>query len=241
VLYYDYLLTLESEIRIVWYSPRSLGKAFFLAIRYGFLLDVSLVLIYTLRVTPGSGPAMTSKSCQVLYDIAVIVQVVNFAAVSAFAALRISALWSRSWAICIILFLFGLFNPSTTIPTLSYGFEMAPAPWPLFACVQFISFRNISIIPLATQDFPIASSAVSIVYEFLCLTLTVIKTVSAYREQRKAGMHTTLTGLLVRDGELSAMVLTALGIFNVVAASVRAAFSVHYPQLTVCYSFLKAL
>ncbi|KAI0351731.1 hypothetical protein OH77DRAFT_1523855 [Trametes cingulata] len=219
VLFYDFLLTLESEVRIVWYSPRTLGKVFFLAIRYGFLLDISLVLFYTLRITPNSGPSMTSRSCQVIYNTATIIQIVNFAAVSAFVALRISALWSRSWAMCIVLFLLGLFNPSTTIPALSYGFDMIPAPWPMFACVQVISIQDLSLIPLVTEYFPLASSAVSIAYEFLCLTLTVIKTISAYREQRRAGMHTTLSGLLIRDGSLYFAVLTALGVFNVVAAS----------------------
>ncbi len=60
-MYYDYFLTLKSEIALVWYSPRSLAKVFFLVIRYGFLLDTSLVLFYTLRITSDSGPTLTAN------------------------------------------------------------------------------------------------------------------------------------------------------------------------------------
>lgn len=48
---------------------------------------------------------------------------------------------------------------------------------------------------------PIVSSAVSIVYELLCLLLTIAKTFSLYREQQKVGMSTRLTALLLHDGE----------------------------------------
>ncbi|EIW57218.1 uncharacterized protein TRAVEDRAFT_88252, partial [Trametes versicolor FP-101664 SS1] len=42
ILYYDYFLTLKNEIALVWHSPRSFSKIFFLIIRYGFLLDTTL-------------------------------------------------------------------------------------------------------------------------------------------------------------------------------------------------------
>ena len=48
---------------------------------------------------------------------------------------------------------------------------------------------------------PIASSAISIGYEVLCFALTVAKTFSTYREQRKIGMRTPLSMLFLRDGE----------------------------------------
>ncbi|EIW57201.1 uncharacterized protein TRAVEDRAFT_48249 [Trametes versicolor FP-101664 SS1] len=82
ILYYDYFLTLKNEIALVWHSPRSLSKIFFLVIRYGFLLDTTLVLFYTLRITSDSGPTLTASSCKALYDAATIIQVSSFVAVS---------------------------------------------------------------------------------------------------------------------------------------------------------------
>lgn len=54
---------------------------------------------------------------------------------------------------------------------------------------------------LTGATVPIFSSAVSIVYELLCLLLTIAKTFSLYREQQKVGMSTRLTALLLHDGE----------------------------------------
>ncbi|KAI0635570.1 hypothetical protein C8Q77DRAFT_578004 [Trametes polyzona] len=122
-----------------------MGKAFFVMIRYAFLVDTSLVLLYTLRVTPTSGPTLTATSCQLLYNAATAFQFVGFATVSVFVALRISALWSHNWLLGIILFFLGLFNPFVAIPATGFGFSMVPAPWPMFACVQTVSPQRQSL------------------------------------------------------------------------------------------------
>ncbi|KAH9856682.1 hypothetical protein C2E23DRAFT_451706 [Lenzites betulinus] len=219
ILFYDYLLTLKDEIALIWNSPRSLGKIFFLMIRYGFVVDMALILLYNLQITPTSGPALTAKSCQALYRTAAVIQLVGFASVSAFVAIRIAALWSHSLPLGTILFLLGLLNPSTIIPLSGFKIGMINAPWPMAACIQNVTEENIWFLPLLETDFPIASSAVSIAYEFLCLTLTVSKTFGAYKLQKNTGMRTSFSKLLLRDGSLYFVVLAALGIFNVAASS----------------------
>ncbi|KAI0671373.1 hypothetical protein C8Q78DRAFT_973091 [Trametes maxima] len=82
LLYYDYVITLHTEIRLVWCAPLSSGKLFFLLIRYGFIVDVSLVLFYTVRLTSSSGLILTAMSCQALYTSATTIQLLNFAFVS---------------------------------------------------------------------------------------------------------------------------------------------------------------
>ncbi|KAI0649492.1 hypothetical protein C8Q79DRAFT_904019, partial [Trametes meyenii] len=214
LLYYDYIITLHTEMRLVWHSPLSFGKVFFLLIRYGFIVDMSLVLFYTVRLSPGAGPALTVMGCQALYTSATVVQLMNFASVSAFVALRIASLWSHSWPLGISLFLFGLFNPSTITnnavgltphpQAIGLGFQMNPTPWPMSACVQTLRSNAASFALIAyvvKLCIPIAASAVSITYEFLCLSLTVFKTLGVYREQCKCGMRPTLTRLLLRDGQ----------------------------------------
>lgn len=54
-----------------------------------------------------------------------------------------------------------------------------------------------------TDSVPIAASAVSIVYELLCVMLTLIKTFDTYRRGRKVGMRAPLARLLLRDGMLT--------------------------------------
>ncbi len=60
---------------------------------------------------------------------------------------------------------------------------------------------------LTGATVPIVSSAVSIVYELLCLLLTIAKTFSLHREQQQVGISTQLTALLLHDGESSSVAL----------------------------------
>lgn len=50
---------------------------------------------------------------------------------------------------------------------------------------------------------PVAISALNIVYEILCLGLTIVKTFRLYWEQRRVGMRTSFSKLLLRDGQYS--------------------------------------
>ena len=51
------------------------------------------------------------------------------------------------------------------------------------------------------RDGPIVLSAINVFYETLCLVLTVAKTLGLYRAQRRTGISTALSSLLLRDGE----------------------------------------
>ncbi len=52
-----------------------------------------------------------------------------------------------------------------------------------------------------TNLVPIIFSTTSVVYEVLCLALTLYKTLGNYRHGRAAGIHTPFASLLLRDGE----------------------------------------
>ena len=45
LLYYDYLLLLSAEIRLVWQSKWSAANILYYWIRLGFLVDITLILI----------------------------------------------------------------------------------------------------------------------------------------------------------------------------------------------------
>ena len=48
-LYYDYFLTLEDEIRLVWNTPFSAATVLYLIIRYGVLIDMALGMVLIVR------------------------------------------------------------------------------------------------------------------------------------------------------------------------------------------------
>ncbi|KAI0760961.1 hypothetical protein BD413DRAFT_251591 [Trametes elegans] len=219
LLYYDYTLTLSDEHRILWRGRRSLATALYVAIRYGAILLISLTLLHDIHLTSTSGPYMTVTSCQVLLYATLTLNTINYVVISAFVALRISAIWSRNASLGACMFVLGLVNPAFLTPLLGFGLKNTPAPWPSTACVVSLKDAD-SLVPLTIAYFPIISSATTIVYELLCLLLTVLKTFSLYQEQRRLGISARLTSLLLRDGSIYFAALSALAVLNIVAATI---------------------
>ncbi|KAI0649540.1 hypothetical protein C8Q79DRAFT_519327 [Trametes meyenii] len=218
LLYYEYFLTFSREVHLVRDRPFSLRTAFYLSIRYGAILVITLSVIRNLRPTPTSGPVMTVKSCEVLLSFTIILNMMNYIVISAFVAIRISALLSRSWRLAVLLFMMGLINPVCTTQLLTLAFETTVTPWPLPPCQNHIDDKNI-IMPLTLRIFPLVTSATSIVYELVCLLATLSKTLSLWQEQRRIGMPTRFTAMLLCDGSLYFGVMFILAILNIVAAS----------------------
>ncbi|KAI0351773.1 hypothetical protein OH77DRAFT_1523889 [Trametes cingulata] len=219
VLYYDYLLTLSSEVGLVWCREWGLATAFSLMIRYGTMIVLTLGLIHNLSAPPFGSASLTPTSCEGLVDAIVILNAFNFAVISAFVAIRISALWSRNFYLGIFLFLLGLVNPVSITPLLVFGLASKPVAWPSTSCVSYVENDDSPLIPLITKYLPIATALTGMLYESLCLLLTVLKTYSLYREQRKAGLSTRFTSLLLRDGSLYFAVLSVLALLNIISAS----------------------
>ena len=60
-LYYDYFLTLEDEIRLVWNTPFSAATVLYLIVRYGVLIDMALGMVLIVRPNTGEGLGFSSK------------------------------------------------------------------------------------------------------------------------------------------------------------------------------------
>lgn len=63
MLYYEYFITLADEIRLIWQRRWSLATILFFLIRYGFLVDVTLIVLFSARVSETSGPALSAERC----------------------------------------------------------------------------------------------------------------------------------------------------------------------------------
>ncbi|KAI0649541.1 hypothetical protein C8Q79DRAFT_519325 [Trametes meyenii] len=217
IFYYDYLLTLPTEIRVFWGTPLRLAGVFYFLIRYGFLVNITLVAIFTVHFTQTSGVVLTVERCRLFYDSTVIINFINFASVAAFVAARMFAIWGRNRLIAAIVFLLGIVNPSAVSMVLLFRLKTKLVPWPLWGCEGYIEPDDLALNTLAMRNLPIVTSTLSIVYELLCLLLTAKKTLWIYRFQRKTGNSSTLTSLLLRDGSLYFAVMTMLYIVNIVS------------------------
>ena len=46
LLWYDYILMLAVEVRLIWRAPLNLASAFYLCIRYGFMLQIGVTMLH---------------------------------------------------------------------------------------------------------------------------------------------------------------------------------------------------
>lgn len=97
LFFYDYILLLPSEIRVVWGAPINLASTFYLSIRYGFFLQIVITLLQQLHISPTAGPDLSPGAsvffvalhelfqtdfhvcrCQGLLDVLIILNLINF-------------------------------------------------------------------------------------------------------------------------------------------------------------------
>ncbi|RPD59695.1 hypothetical protein L227DRAFT_611895 [Lentinus tigrinus ALCF2SS1-6] len=219
LLFYDYILLLPTEVRLIWGAPTNLASVFYLLIRYGFLTQYVFVMVHDLHFTKGTGPHLTVQSCRGLLGFLTVLNILNFAVISAFVATRIFAMYERSWFLGVVMFVLGTLSPSSITQLASWSFGIMPAPWPFPPCISYLDSSSLAV--LWTQDLPLAVSVISIAYESLCLGLTAAKTFSVYKAQQRAGLPAVLSSLLLRDGSLYFCVLLILAILNIVSSMIN--------------------
>ncbi|OSC97694.1 hypothetical protein PYCCODRAFT_1107152 [Trametes coccinea BRFM310] len=219
LLYYDHLLTFSEEVKILWCTKWSLSTVFYSVIRYGTIAVSTLSLVHNLKYGVNANNLWAADSCHAFVGVIVALNMLNFVAVSAFVALRISAIWSHNWYLGGFLFVTGLCNPAAVPELLAFAFNSVPIPWPLAACG--IPPDDSSPLQRVTYEyFPLLVSIVNIAYEFLCFSLTALKTRALHEEQWKMGMRERLPTILICDGTIYFGVLSTLAILNIAAALV---------------------
>ncbi|KAH9847226.1 hypothetical protein C2E23DRAFT_742194 [Lenzites betulinus] len=223
LFYYDYLITLPTEVRVFWTSRWNLASVYFFLIRYGFFLDITILALGNIRFTPNAGLHESARTCGLLLDIGIAFSFLNFVVVAAFVATRMYAIWGCSKRVGVLVFLLGLINPNAITPMLVFGMtRVVMSPWPVWGCESFIQDYNDKYIAFShLTAVPIIVSSIGIVYELLCLLMTVYKTISVYRLRRRSGHPgAALTTLLLRDGSLYFIVMAVLSLVNIVAAAI---------------------
>ncbi|KAI0331820.1 hypothetical protein GY45DRAFT_546379 [Cubamyces sp. BRFM 1775] len=153
LFFYDFLLTIPDEVRLFWQSPRSLGSVLYLLIRYCALITNVACLVHNLPDSVYPEVMLTGAGCQAIQDIMTITQLVSTAAGSAFIALRIMALWSRSWYLGSILFVLGLVSPTPLGQALFFAFYGTAQALPYSACIE--STNSFTLVLLYSYGWPL--------------------------------------------------------------------------------------
>ncbi|KAI0749285.1 hypothetical protein C8Q80DRAFT_1161066 [Daedaleopsis nitida] len=205
LFYYDYLLTLPTEVRMVWGQRRlTLQSFFYLAIRYGCFVQITGTMFHNFNPTRGVEIIHAGTTCQAMGRAGAVLNLLNFCVISAFVALRLYAMYDRNWVLGILLFLLGSCSPTTIPQSIAWVFEEIHTPWPLPPCTEFIhGTKAYALYILNGQILPLSLSISSAVYELLCLSLTAAKTIRLYKLHRSIEtipITPSVTGLLLRDG-----------------------------------------
>lgn len=89
MLIYDYLLTLDLEVKLIWKADWNLGKFLFLLTRYLPFFDTAVVLYYQFS------PVHTSRQCEIAYQYSAWMFVVGMTIAELLLTIRTWAVWEK--------------------------------------------------------------------------------------------------------------------------------------------------
>lgn len=192
---YEYLITLDQEVATVWQRGRRLtfASALLVSTRW-YMIIQSLV---------NAMPACEA-TCERLVLWFECLGFIGYALVVAFGALRISAIWGRNHTLFLVLFIIG----------------MAPLPIDAYT-ISFQVFISRPGIPcIIANELPVQIlhklmivKRVLLIFDgALILFLTSMKTYRQIIDGRRAGIPTSVSTCLLRDGALYFVILLAFNI-----------------------------
>lgn len=191
ILVYDYMLTLEQEVKLLWPTKLTTAKVLFLVARYTPFLDlVGVVITYHLLDSP--------RACTVLYTYALWSYTVGICITEVILALRCWAVWGRDRR-------FGI----------GLGISLAMIWVAVLGLV--IKFQNTLIFSPATEQgcFLTGGSrtayvvlyALFLASDSLVLVLTLAK---CLKSMRSTSHHSIVLASLYKDGILYYLLVTGI-------------------------------
>ncbi|KAF9035746.1 hypothetical protein BDZ89DRAFT_1062035 [Hymenopellis radicata] len=202
---FDYLVTLEQEVDLIWGSEWTITKLLYLITRYSPF--VNAVLFLWQQVTPN----MSAESCLLVYKMNGWMATAGIILAEVILTLRTLAVWNRHRmlagglltlfsAITIAAFaVMGIFQGSLQ-------FQILPIPDFTFC---FVSAAN----PIFRWDY-----ILWMFYEVVMLLLMVVKSYQQFRQAREIG-SSQLMNVILKDGVTYYIYLSVLNITNVIVIS----------------------
>ncbi|EJC98762.1 uncharacterized protein FOMMEDRAFT_170963 [Fomitiporia mediterranea MF3/22] len=202
LLFYDYLLTLEDELKLIWQSKWSFPKAVFLITRYGPVIDLSIVTAFHFK-------SATPDECLRIYKAGGMLLYFGICFTELIPVLRTWAIWGKSRTITILLFIWSAINLgiSAVLVTLYFNsaqFTSLPAGVP--GCL--VSNAN---------SFIVGSWSILVVFESGILGITVLKGVQLYKEyEDKQLRNSALFNAVFTNGAIFYVYIFAISVGNVI-------------------------
>jgi hypothetical protein len=202
IVFYDYILTLEREITLVWFAPMSYTGVLYFLVKYLPIIPLSLEI--PIRYVIGT----SMKSCAWQIPMATWILVIGVLLAEFVLVIRTWAVWHRDRKIGIglVILVIGMICAGAIVEAkYSESVIMLPPPYPEFQGCNSTGDNNVLKI-----DFIILACADSVVCFLMAL--------SAFKTY-KTGSSSELSAVIHRDGILFYIYLLAFTIMNIIIMS----------------------
>lgn len=238
--YYEYLLAIPSETKLIWQQRFSAATVIYAANRYALLGFCSVQLASLLYTSPSSvpisilGSSPHDLSCSVLFRLRDLCTLTIDLALTGFTALRIYAIYGMNKRIFALILALGLGSPAVQIFNMVIYTPVSLGPHKM--CVSVINSRNSLKI---TQTATSARYLLALAFEASAVVLTWYRTFSQWRLARSFNVS-SLTTLFLRDGTLYFLALLILTLMTLIATlrlSIYTPLSIRYLNLASIFVF----
>lgn len=205
---YEYLLTFQDEVRMIWRRKWTAATVLFMMNRY---LLIASIILQALPSTPESWCTVIPR----ITDGAALLLLIVFAL---FSALRVYAMWDRN------IFLFLLVILPNLVPV-GTNFFAAVVFRPVLVGPPLGQCMLDDPVPPKTDEMLVHATRISVIIaDALVLVLTWVKTFHTVREAARLKMKVDVTTMLLRDGTIYFFVLLAINIAIIATASTTASY-----------------
>ncbi|EKM57660.1 uncharacterized protein PHACADRAFT_251424 [Phanerochaete carnosa HHB-10118-sp] len=186
LVFYEFVITIGDEINIVWKRPVTVSAVLLGSLRWCMVLTIILQLI-----------PETPNACAPLNILGYVFLLIGFLQTAVFSALRVFAIWNRSYlwslivfALSMVSFVMNLIDAAVT----KYVILEEPIWGAVCASEYPFSVRTTNILIYSTRGSVILADTI-------VLVLTWIKTFRHWRNARRVNLGVSLTTCLLRDGQ----------------------------------------
>jgi len=203
---WDYVITLDREVRYVWGRKPTIATVLFMVNRY---VNLSACIFQLFSQATFQHP----RSCNVVVRFVEAQIIISALVFALFFSMRIYATWGRDWRPALPILLLALVPPAANLYIYCKSIPVL-APPPSSGCA------TASPIPADVyQTLVLLNRACTTAYDFLVVVFTFIKTLGSKKAARRLKDQTPLTILLLRDGTLHFMLMLILNVGQIIWAS----------------------
>ncbi|KAF7776837.1 hypothetical protein Agabi119p4_5230 [Agaricus bisporus var. burnettii] len=196
IVYFDWLLTFDSEIRLIWNMEGTQMKALYLLTRYLPLVYFPLSLHY--RFSTG----FPESKCNAIYQAVGAMFTIGAICVALIVTIRTWAVWGKAKYMTYLLF--GTYTVASALIIILYRLSLEYTTHPVFEGLALGCNPKIE-----TYYLP-AAFVVEVVYDTAILLLMLIRGASHFRQ----GINSRLSRIVYSDGILFYVYISIISIAN---------------------------